>query len=143
MPHGGIEADWRGTCAPRKSGAPQPLRIARHGRGRCATHPRRHDQEMPVRSLAEIDARPSELYWENKGGSTHMGEHKVRPEDVGLGVLYWIGLDGAVVVDADECRIRLVNPAAEELLGRPAAELVGQLAESLVRPQLARAVRRL
>ena len=34
--------------------------------------------------------------------------------------------DGIVVVD-DEGKVRLVNPAAEELLGRPGRELIGQI----------------
>lgn len=40
-------------------------------------------------------------------------------------------LDGAVFAFEQDGRLRLINPAGERLLGRPAAELLGQSAESL------------
>ena len=40
-------------------------------------------------------------------------------------------LDGAVFAFEQDDRLRLINPAGERLLGRPAAELLGQRAEAL------------
>lgn len=40
-------------------------------------------------------------------------------------------LDGAVFVFEQDQRLRMLNPAGERLLGRPAAELVGQAAQAL------------
>ena len=55
-----------------------------------------------------------------------------RPEDLGIGLLFWHMRDAAVVGEAGSGRIALWNPAAEVLFGYPAAEAVGQPLEMLV-----------
>ena len=48
-----------------------------------------------------------------------------QPEDFGVGRLFWAIREAVVVADADSGRIVLWNPAAEDLLGYPAAEALG------------------
>lgn len=50
-------------------------------------------------------------------------------------------LDGAVVVADDGNRIGYVNPAAADLLGRDAEELIGHRLASIVAPELLRPTR--
>jgi PAS domain S-box-containing protein len=56
----------------------------------------------------------------------------LRPEDFGIGRLFWIVRDAVVVGDATTGRIVLWNPAAEDMFGYSAAEMVGRSIELLV-----------
>ena len=49
----------------------------------------------------------------------------LRPQDFGIGALFWRVPEGVIVGDADTGRIVLWNPAAEALFGYPAAEAIG------------------
>ncbi len=57
---------------------------------------------------------------------------RVRPQDLGIGVLFWSIRDGVVVGDAASGRVVLWSPSAETLFGYPAEEIVGQPIEVLV-----------
>ncbi|HEV2108871.1 MAG TPA: PAS domain-containing protein, partial [Thermomicrobiales bacterium] len=59
-------------------------------------------------------------------------EAGVRPEDLGIGVLFSAMRDAVVVGDAVSGRIVLWNPAAQRLFGYTAEQAVGQLLEILV-----------
>jgi PAS domain S-box-containing protein len=59
-------------------------------------------------------------------------ERPLRPEDLGIGQLFWAMRDAVVVGDAATGRIVLWNPAAEALFGYTAAEALGRLIEILV-----------
>lgn len=58
-----------------------------------------------------------------------------RPEDLGLGVLFWKLPDVVIVLDVASGRIVLWNPAAETLFGYTADEAVGMPFERLVPPE--------
>jgi PAS domain S-box-containing protein len=60
------------------------------------------------------------------------GTGALRPEDLGIGRLFWAVRDAIIVGDADSGRIVLWNPAAERLFGYAAAQAVGRPLEILV-----------
>ena len=64
-----------------------------------------------------------------------------RPEDFGLGRLFWAIPEAVVVADAATGRITLWNPAAQALLGYPAAEALGRDVAVLVPDRLGEAHR--
>jgi PAS domain S-box-containing protein len=55
-----------------------------------------------------------------------------RPEDLGIGALFWAVRDAAIVGEAHTGRVVLWNPAAEALFGYRADEAVGMPLEALV-----------
>ena len=59
-----------------------------------------------------------------------------RPDDLGIGLLFWHMRDAVVVGEAASGRVVLWNPAAEALFGYPAAEAVGLPLEALVPERL-------
>jgi PAS domain S-box-containing protein len=59
-------------------------------------------------------------------------EMPLRPEDFGIGRLFWMVRDAVVVGDATTGRIVLWSPAAEDMFGYTAAEMVGRPIELLV-----------
>lgn len=63
-------------------------------------------------------------------------ENPLRPEDFGIGRLFWMVRDAVVVGDPSSGRILLWSPAAEEMFGYTAAEAVGQPIELLVPSEL-------
>ncbi|MDQ4044844.1 MAG: ATP-binding protein [Chloroflexota bacterium] len=56
----------------------------------------------------------------------------LRPEDLGIGRLFWTMRDAVVVGEVSTGRIVLWNPAAERLFGWPAAAVLGSSIERLV-----------
>ena len=56
----------------------------------------------------------------------------LRPQDLGMGVLFWSIRDAVVVGDAVSGDVVLWSPSAETLFGYPAEEIVGQPIEVLV-----------
>lgn len=65
----------------------------------------------------------------------------LRPEDLGIGRLFWTMRDAVVVGDVSTGLVVLWNPAAEHLFGWPATAIVGQPIERLV-PERLRAAHR-
>src|SRR5438105_3275641 len=59
-----------------------------------------------------------------------------RPQDFGIGRLFWDMREAAIVADAASGRVLLWNPAAEALFGYAAAEIVGRTLEALMPEQL-------
>ena len=55
-----------------------------------------------------------------------------RPQDLGIGQLFWAIRDAVIVAELEHGQIVLWNPAAEQLLGYPAADVVGQPVERIV-----------
>jgi PAS domain S-box-containing protein len=66
---------------------------------------------------------------------------RLRPEDVGLGRLFWQISEAVVVGRVEDGRIALWNPAAERLLGYTAEEAIGLSVEALVPDELKPAYR--
>jgi PAS domain S-box-containing protein len=64
--------------------------------------------------------------------------HLLRPQDLGIGILFWAIRDAVIVGDAATGRIVLWNPVAETLFGYTAVEAVGQPIEILVPESLKR-----
>ncbi len=87
------------------------------GRG----HARRHAGGVLARRPTEEEARMATAH---------------RPEDFGIGRLFWVMREAAIVADVDTGRIVLWNPAAEALLGYPAAEARGLDLAALVPARL-------
>src|SRR5919201_6297845 len=54
------------------------------------------------------------------------------PQDLGIGRLFWAIRDAGIVAEPEHGQIVLWNPAAEQLLGYPAADMVGQPVERIV-----------
>ncbi len=59
-------------------------------------------------------------------------EHPLRPEDLGIGQLFWAIRDAVVVGEATTGRIVLWSPSAERLFGYTVAEMLDQPIEILV-----------
>jgi PAS domain S-box-containing protein len=59
-----------------------------------------------------------------------------RPEDFGIGRLFWVTSDAIVGADVESERIVLWNPAAAEMFGYSASEAVGMPLVELVAPEL-------
>lgn len=60
----------------------------------------------------------------------------IQPEDVGVGQLFWVIRDAAIVGDVDTGRIVLWNPAASTLFGYTAEEIIGRPIEMLMPPHV-------
>ena len=57
---------------------------------------------------------------------------RLRPEDLGIGRLFWAIRDAVVVGDAASGRVELWSPSAELLFGYSASEAIGQPIEALI-----------
>src|SRR5437899_1006973 len=55
-----------------------------------------------------------------------------RPQDLGIGRLFWAIRDAVIVAELEHGQIVLWNPAAEQLLGYPAEDVIGQPVERIV-----------
>jgi PAS domain S-box-containing protein len=56
----------------------------------------------------------------------------IQPQDLGIGRLFWAVRDAVIVAAPQHGQIVLWNPAAEQLLGYAAAEVVGQPIERII-----------
>lgn len=63
---------------------------------------------------------------DDDSGAAPPDDPGVRPEDLGLGSLFWKMRDAVQVTNAASGRVVLWNPAAERLTGYPASEAVGR-----------------
>lgn len=59
-----------------------------------------------------------------------------RPDEFGIGHLFWLTSEAIVAADLDTSRIVLWNPAAERLFGYPPADAIGMPLEVLVPDEL-------
>lgn len=58
-----------------------------------------------------------------------------RPEDLGIGILFWHIREAVIAMDVDSGKIILWNPAAERMLGFSEAEAVGMGVETIIPDQ--------